>query len=65
MPTNPKDQLSKKLIWSPAMAVLYLVNDQLQSDYSLHHSLLYSHSVPSHSLPLDLRASHRIQHFYA
>ena len=40
MPTNPKGQLSKKLIWSPAMAVLYLVNDQLQSDYSLHHSLL-------------------------
>ena len=45
MPTNPKGQFSKKLIWSPAMAVLYLVNDQLQSDYSLHHSLLYSHSV--------------------
>ena len=60
MPTNPKDQLSKKLIWSPAMAVLYLVNDQLQSHYSLHHSLLCSHS-----LPLDLRASRRIQHFYA
>ena len=45
MPTNPKGQLSKKLIWSSAMAVLYLVNDQLQSDYSLHHSLLWSHSV--------------------
>ena len=45
MPTNPKGQLSKKLISSPAMAVLFHMNDQLQREHSLHHSLLCSHPV--------------------